>query len=71
VTSVVVAGVIVPEGGLAAKLNMARPPPSAQRIKANKTRTLENADSGDVFFFIVGVVVVSAEAGGMVWEFKN
>src|SRR5688500_2305421 len=60
VTAVVVDGVMVPDGGSAAKLNMASPPPSAQRIKANRTRTLENADSGDVFFFIVGWLWCSA-----------
>ena len=53
VTFVAVDGVIVPDGGFAAKLNMAMPAPTAQKIKANRTRTLENADSEVIFFFIV------------------
>ena len=57
VTFVVVEGAIVPEGGSAAKLNMARPTPATQKMKANRTRKVEKADSGDVVFFIgMGVV---------------
>jgi hypothetical protein len=51
---------MLPEGGSAAKVIIARPAPMVQRMTENRTRRREKPDSdGGVFFMAIGIFFVT------------